>query len=316
MLNQILKKELDKYEVKDVITLSFAMREIAQKITLQGLNHSRAFDHIAFYGGTCLRLFFGLDRFSEDLDFALLDNDEFSLDFAEHDIKHCFETYGISAIVDKKPNHDSDSISRRYVKFLLADIAKDYFPQLSLKINPDMNISIKIEVDKGIYGNFKTINVIMDLPFDANIKIFDISTLFSSKIVAILYRKWKDRVKGRDYFDYLFYSSKKTPINIDYLRFKLGDNNLTEQNIKDMLIGRFGSVNFKKVVEDVLPFVKDISVLKELNRDFFVSTVKDLTFCELNPNNETVEAIKEINEISDNTKSCDDVDEMFDDILK
>lgn len=63
------------------------------------------------------------------------------------------------------------------------------------------------------------------LPISYSIKLFDESSLFSGKIQAVICRAWKSRIKGRDLYDYIFYLSRKTKINLKYLQEKLIESN-------------------------------------------------------------------------------------------
>ena len=71
-MNNIIKQMLDKYEPKNINDEINALKEIIQEIVLSGLSRGNFFNEGAFYGGTALRIFYNLDRFSEDLDFALI----------------------------------------------------------------------------------------------------------------------------------------------------------------------------------------------------------------------------------------------------
>ena len=79
-MNNIIKQMLDKYEPKNINDEINALKEIIQEIVLSGLSRGNFFNDAAFYGGTALRIFYNLDRFSEDLDFALINpNKNFDL---------------------------------------------------------------------------------------------------------------------------------------------------------------------------------------------------------------------------------------------
>src|ERR1700688_1605058 len=71
-MNSAIKQMLGKYECRSLQEHDQALREILQEIALVGLWRGKFFEHAAFYGGTALRILYGLDRFSEDLDFSLL----------------------------------------------------------------------------------------------------------------------------------------------------------------------------------------------------------------------------------------------------
>lgn len=316
MYNELFKQELDKYDVKDIITLQLALREIGQKIILSGLSNSGAFDHISFYGGTCLRIFHGLKRYSEDLDFALLDGSSFSLAETEPYIKQAFNDLGIKCEITSKDGYDSGFVMRRYVKFLFMDTIRDYYSNSKIVVNPDANISIKVEVDKGEYGDYRNEYLDLDFPKHVKIRSFDMSSLFASKIPAILFRNWKTRVKGRDFYDYLFYINNSTPINIDFLRFKLNNYNLDLNKIKEMLLDRFNAVNYKLAKEDILPFVSNVKDIENWKKETFIETLKLVKTVHLEYNQETKSAIEESQKGEGLSKGFKTSKELSDDLDK
>src|SRR6516165_12760038 len=71
-MNPALETLLKRYKCETRAQYERALKEILQELALVGLWRSRFFEHAAFYGGTALRILYGIDRFSEDLDFTLL----------------------------------------------------------------------------------------------------------------------------------------------------------------------------------------------------------------------------------------------------
>lgn len=112
-MNSVLNSMLAKYDIKNTIDEINAIKEIIQEIVICGLSRGGFFNEAAFYGGTALRIFYGLNRFSEDLDFALLKpNRDFDLSkyfpFIEKEVK----AYGLNLdIITKEKTKDSNIFS-------------------------------------------------------------------------------------------------------------------------------------------------------------------------------------------------------------
>lgn len=121
-------------------------------------------------------------------------------------------------------------------------------------------------------------------PAPYEIKVFDEATLFAGKIHAIICRKYKNHVKGRDYYDYLFYIGKGISFNLIYLENKLKntggilleDEKLTLEIVKKLLKMRFETVDYESAKEDVLNFISDKDVLKLWKKELFLSTLEKL----------------------------------------
>ena len=94
---------LSRYEIKTNDDYKNALHEVMQQIALAGLYRGGFFEHAAFYGGTCLRIFHQLQRFSEDMDFSLLQpNMEFKL---ENYFTPIFRKYKFGNFFRKIPNN-------------------------------------------------------------------------------------------------------------------------------------------------------------------------------------------------------------------
>ena len=92
----MIKEWLETYHPASQEEAKDALREIMQEIALAGLYRAGFFEKAAFYGGTALRIFYELDRFSEDLDFSLLQVDpKFTLNKYQDAIIHEFEALGM-----------------------------------------------------------------------------------------------------------------------------------------------------------------------------------------------------------------------------
>ena len=283
-MNSVFEIMLNKYQPKDNSERENAIKEIVQEIVLSGLSRGGFFDKAVFYGGTCLRIFHGLNRFSEDLDFALLNKDE---DFKIEDyfpaIKKELISYGLDMDVVKKEKSKGDNdIQSAFVKGNTQILLMSFFPNNNEVDNviKDQTIKIKFEIDtdnpKG--GVVETKYRLLPAPYE--IKVFDEPTLFAGKIHAILCREYKNRIKGRDYYDYLFYCAKGTKINLEYLENKLKNSNkisndtkLDLPSLKKMLQERFASVDYNLARKDVSSFITDQESLSLWSKELFLSTL-------------------------------------------
>lgn len=283
-MNSVFEIMLNKYQPKDNNERENAIKEIVQEIVLSGLSRGGFFDKAVFYGGTCLRIFHGLNRFSEDLDFALLGKDkEFKIEDYFPAIKKELISYGLDMDVVKKEKCKGDNdVQSAFVKGNTQILLMSFFPNNNEVGNVIKNqtIKIKFEIDtdnpKG--GVVETKYRLLPAPYE--IKVFDEPTLFAGKIHAILCREYKNRIKGRDYYDYLFYCAKGTKINLEYLENKLKNSNkmssdtkLDLQLLKKMLQERFASVDYNLARKDVSSFITDQESLSLWSKELFLSTL-------------------------------------------
>lgn len=287
-MNNIIETMLAKYDLKNNVERENAIKEVIQEIALSGLSRGGFFEKAAFYGGTCLRIFHGLNRFSEDLDFALLKRDEsFKLDDYFPCLKKEFLSYGIDIEIEakEKKNNKIAEIKSAFLKGNALTLMLTFFPKNddSFNIVSNQKIKIKFEVDVDNPEGGRTEMRYQMLPSPFEVRIFDEATLFSGKIHAILCRDYKNNVKGRDFYDYLFYIGKGTKFNITYLENKLKnsgkiDNNatLTIETIKKLLEEKFIKTDYELAKKDVTPFIENRDSLKIWKSELFISTLNNL----------------------------------------
>ncbi len=280
-MNNVIEIMLNKYNPLNNEERENALKEIFQEIALSGLSHGGFFDHAAFYGGTCLRIFYGLNRFSEDLDFALIKKEEkFNLDEYFPALEKEFLSYGIEINVESKIKNFDSNIQSAFIKgntYMMTFFPKN--EEIS-KIISNKKIKIKFEVDTTNPSGFNVETKFRMMPSPYEVRIFDESTLFAGKVHAIICRNYKNHVKGRDYYDYLFYIGKGTKLNLKYLKNKLINTNnnfnkeeITLDKIKELLKERFESVDYELAKEDVSNFIQDKNSLKIWKKELFISTL-------------------------------------------
>ena len=251
-----------------------SLREIIQEITLFALSKAGFFNEASFCGGTALRVFHGLRRASEDLDFALVRrNDNFSLASYFPDIERIFSKYNIKVSLSEKKQ-----IGAIKSAFIKSDTITNYLKIESTNIDPRIIVKVKIEVDSNPpeFANYEYKQGIFPSPYKA--KLMDLPSLFSGKLHAILCRDW---VKGRDYFDFIFYLTKGVKPNLELLKSALAQTKYLKESdelnmhvLKQMLIRRFQEVDFEEAKKDCMPFINDISELDVWDTELFVGLVE------------------------------------------
>ena len=197
-MNNIIEQMLSKYEIKNTNDEINALKEIIQEIILSGLSRGRFFEEAAFYGGTALRIFYKLDRFSEDLDFALISpNNDFDLKKYFGYIEKELKSYGLNLKISNKEKNSDSNITSAFVKGDTLEHILRFFPNEENHQYDHLlkDIKIKFEIDiNPPHGATYDMQYKL-LPSPHQIKIYDKESLFAGKIHAILCRNWKTRIK-------------------------------------------------------------------------------------------------------------------------
>lgn len=261
-------------------TLS-ALREIMQEIALAGLSRTDFFKTAAFYGGTALRIFYGLNRYSEDLDFSLLQkNENFSLAPYFLSIQKEFESLGLKVSLRNKLKTKKTAIESAFLKTetLWEELVlEDIVAQIGIRSNK--NIKIKIEVDRNPPQGFNTEEKLMLRPFSFYVKCFDQPSLFAGKMHALLFRKWKNRVKGRDWYDWEWFVRKGVPLNLSHFLQRARDTgdwtkkSISKKQFLQLLTEKINTASFANIKADVRPFIKDAKQLDIWSKPYFLDLV-------------------------------------------
>jgi len=284
---KIINQMLNKYNLLTLEDRKNAIKEIVQEIVLSGIARSNFFNVGAFYGGTALRIFYDLNRFSEDLDFTLINpNPNFNLENYIKVVKNEVEALGLKFdVVEKEKRIDTD-IRSVFVKGNTLEQFLVFYPNNddeSGLLHKDEIVKIKFEIDTNP-PKFATTEIKYRLlPYPYQVRIYDLPSLFAGKIDAILSRSWKNRVKGRDFYDFIYFISINTPVNIKHLKERLVQSkyidtnfDLNELTLKELLYRKFEKVDFKVAKKDVLPFIEDSRSLEIWSKDFFVDITKNI----------------------------------------
>ncbi len=278
----MIKEWLAEYQPKNRDEADQALREIIQEITLAGLYRSGFFEKAAFYGGTALRIFHGLERFSEDLDFSLLNvNPDFSLEPYLQSTVRELAALGVKVSIQDKEKINNSKIDSAFLK---ADtVWKELVIQSIMKqesLNSRKGIKIKIEIDTKPPLGFSTEEKLLIRPFSFYTKCFTLSDLFAGKMHALLFRKWGNRVKGRDWFDMEWYIRKNVPLHLNHFRIRAMDSGdwsnepLDRENLFQLLTEKIDQVSFDLVRKDVTPFIKEDSSLKIWSSQYFKDLIR------------------------------------------
>lgn len=285
-MNNIIEQMLSKYDIKNTNDEINALKEIIQEIVLSGLSRGNFFNEAAFYGGTALRIFYNLDRFSEDLDFALLEpNKDFDISKYFNYIEKELKAYGINLNITTKEKSFDSNITSAFLKGDTLELILKFFPsEDEHKYNHILkNLKIKLEVDINPSMGATYDDKYKLLPSPHQIKLYDKESLLAGKIHTILCRGWNNRVKGRDLYDYIFFLASDTKVNIELLKNKLIESNYIMENdkfdineLKKILINKFEKIDYTKAVEDVKPFIKNIDNLNLWSKEFFIEITNKL----------------------------------------
>lgn len=285
-MNNIIEQMLSKYDIKNTNDEINALKEIIQEIVLSGLSRGNFFNEAAFYGDTALRIFYNLDRFSEDLDFALLKpNKDFDINKYFNYIKKELKAYGINLNIPAKEKSFDSNITSAFLKGDTLELILKFFPsEEEHKYDHVLkNLKIKLEVDINPPMGATYEDKYKLLPSPHQIKLYDKESLLAGKIHAILCRGWNNRVKVRDLYDYIFFLATDTKVNIELLKNKLKESNYIKENdkfdineLKKILINKFEKIDYSKAVEDVKPFIKNIDNLNLWSKEFFIEITNKL----------------------------------------
>jgi len=278
----IIEQMLSKYTIRSENEILNALKEIFQEITLLGLYRGNFFSKAAFYGGTSLRILYGLNRFSEDLDFSLLEkNSDFNIEHYFKYITDEFDALGISVELQKKNKAQKNSnIESAFLKndtlIHTLNIKIQGLEHILGGINFQKQIKIKIEVDTNPPLKFQTEAKTLLMPITFNIVSMTLPNLYAGKMHAVLCRNWKTRVKGRDWYDFEWYVKNNTKLNLEHLQQRMIESSDLDVNQKldkekfiELMNSKIDSLDIAKAINEVQPFIKDLSVFEFWSKDYF-----------------------------------------------
>lgn len=266
----VVHEMLARYEQITAAERTNAMREVMQDIALAGLHRGGFFDRAAFYGGTCLRVFHGLPRYSEDLDFSLLATDKgFKLDLYFDSLRQEFEALGFSVEIGSKQKTIDLDIASAFLKKTAS--------QYDVQVRGEKILKIKIEVDTDPPLGFETEEKLLLQPYSFFVRCFTLPDLFAGKMHALLFRPWKNRVKGRDWFDFEWYARKAIALNREHLAIRAVQSGhldpsrapLGKVSLGELLEAKIESLDIDSARADVARFLRDPAQTDIWSRDYF-----------------------------------------------
>ncbi len=277
-MHQAILDLLEKYTLKTSSDYENALKEIIQQATLVGLWRAGFFEYAAFYGGTALRIFYGLDRFSEDLDFTLL-KQQSEFDFSKYfrAITEELLSLGFSIDIVEKEKQNRGNIESAFLKGdTETNILNVGAPIDILNMVPKGKLlKVKFEIDVNPPDIFRTENRFLLEPIPCSVKIISPSYLFAGKMHALLFRKWKERVKGRDWYDLVWFIKKEIPLNLEHLHKRINQSEsntkekFTKEKLKKIYFDSVDKLDIQKAKRDVIPFIKNNLELDIWSKEFF-----------------------------------------------
>ncbi len=286
----IIEQMLNKYAIQSEDELLNALKEVFQEITLLGLYRGGFFEKAAFYGGTALRILYGLNRFSEDLDFTLLEkNPDFAIEKYFLHVKDEFEALGISITLSKKTKVSSSTIESAFLKndtsIHTLNIQANNLDTILNGVHSGKRLKIKFEVDTNPPLKFQTESKTLLLPITFTVKSMTLPNLYAGKMHALLFRNWQTRVKGRDWYDFEWYVKNSIKLNLSHLAERMVESGhlkkgtlLTKELFKTLLDKKIDTLHVENAISEVKPFIKDTSVFDFWSKDYFRLLAEKIEF--------------------------------------
>lgn len=286
MIHPALSGLIDRYQPRSSSDYENAVREIVQELALLGLWRTPFYNHAAFYGGSALRIFHGLQRFSEDLDFSLLQpKPDFSLKPYLGAVSEELAAWGFEfraeGIEKTKPTTIESAFLKGSTMINLLQIGAP--PEIASRLPKGQLIRIKLEIDINPPAGADTEVLTRLVPTPHQVRVYDLPSLFAGKLHAVLCRNWKNRVKGRDFYDLIWYVGRRIPLHLAHLEARmrqsgdwLPERPLDAAELRKRLEERFTAINFEQAKEDIAPFLKDTRELNLWAPGFFLDLIPQI----------------------------------------
>lgn len=265
-MNEVYQNMLSAYDLTTDQSKRNAIFEVNQQVILSGLYNGGFFDKAAFYGGTCLRIFHGLQRFSEDMDFSLIKPDK-EFDFTQYfqPVIDEFAAIGRQVEIRKKDKSNFGKVESAFLK--------DNTDVYDISFQTEKSVRIKIEVDTNPPLLFSTEQKLLLEPRSFMTRCFTLPDLFAGKMHALVYRSWKNRVKGRDWYDFEWYVRNHVALDFAHLQERIKEFNGCEKSEEEFLVDlrqRLSSADINQVKSDVLPFIRNTKELEIWSNEYFL----------------------------------------------
>lgn len=276
-LDSSIKQMINSYS--DTMPQIDKLREILQQTALLGLARHQFFEHAVFYGGTALRILYGLDRYSEDLDFSLIKRDP-NFDFTPfiQGMHKELKAMGFELDVAMREKNADSGIWSAFLKGnTLSMLLSIHEKAITKGIHPDQKIQIKLEIDTDPPISLLPLeSKLIKNPIPFYVPTYAIIDLFAGKMHAALCRKWQKRIKGRDWYDVIWYIQNGIPINLGHLRERMkqtkdlkSNEKLEEKEFLQKLRDKIDEIDWELAKFDVGMFIVDKQRLDIWSAAFF-----------------------------------------------
>lgn len=282
-MNPAIKRMLERYSRDTSEENLAALREILQQLALLGLWRAKFFERAAFYGGSALRILYGLDRYSEDLDFSLLMPEQsFSLARYGSALERELASFGFEVSFEPVHKSQRSRIESAFLKtntlkqMILIDADREWLGG----VQSEQKLKIRLEVDVDPPGGFDTEArpILQPVPFA--VRAYSLPDLFAGKMHALLCRRWRNRVKGRDWYDFVWYVANYPQLHLAHLEQRMrqsGDHTsetaLSPDLFREIARAAVRQLNVAHAREEVLPFLVDRRSVEIWSADFFDSVI-------------------------------------------
>ena len=186
-----------------------------------------------------------------------------------------FEALGIEVSLNKKSKSNETNIESAFLKNDTSIHTLNIEAKGLEDIHNGRRIKIKLEVDTNPPLKFQTESKTLLLPMTFNIRTMTLPNLYAGKMHALLFRNWKTRVKGRDWFDFEWYVKNNIPLNLDHLCQRMKENGnfnkdiLTKEEFVKLLHDKIDTLDIKQAINEVKGFVKDARIFDFWSKDYF-----------------------------------------------
>jgi hypothetical protein len=270
---------LDRYSINSADEGIRALREIIQECALLGLWRGKFFEHAAFYGGTALRILHGMERFSEDLDFTLLEpQPDFTIGRYTSALQKELMALGFDVHIDLRQKVISSPVQSDFLKAnTRSQLIHIGIPTISAtRIPANQTIRIKLEIDTDPPPAFATESRYLLLPVPFAVKVCVLPDLFAGKMHALLFRRWKNRIKGRDWYDFVWFVTYHPELHLAHLEQRMrqtgqwrGGDALTRQSFAQLLHQAIDRLDVHQAQQEVRPFLKNPDGVNIWSLEFF-----------------------------------------------
>ena len=278
-MNEAVARMLERYDNHSLEDHLQALREILQEIALLGFWRSKFFDKAAFYGGTALRILYGLDRFSEDMDFSLLSPmDDFDLSAYTTALQKELAAFGFDVRIDQGAKSAESAVQSAFLKANTLNqlLVIETSEELLKTVHRGQILKIKLEIDTDPPPEFETHTRYLLQPIPFAVRTYTLPDLFAGKMHAILCRRWENRVKGRDWYDLVWYTANHPQLHLAHLEQRMRQSGhwkdrqqLTSERFKQLLSRAIDKLIIDQARAEVETFIRDPESLNIWSQEFF-----------------------------------------------